>query len=269
MNIDSNTHVDDPQGLGSHRQAQIAEIVRNHGQARVDELAAHFSVSTQTIRKDINEMCERGLLRRVHGGVELASLNAEHYALRRILNLRAKRRIGMAAADLIPEGATLAVSIGTTPELAVASLGLRRNLKIFTNNLHVAMSARRFEDVVVTIPGGQLRESEADIVGPSATSFFDAYQFDLGLFGVAAVDEAGTLLDLSEQDVQSRDAIARNARACIPVLDASKFGRQAHVRSGHITQAEHVICDARPPEAICQLLEEAVVNLIVCDEAEP
>ena len=116
---------------GSERQAQIAEIVRDQGEAKVEDLANLFQVSTQTIRKDINVMCERGLLRRVHGGVELARGNADHYDLRRILNFSAKMKIGQAAARLIPNDVTLAVSIGTTPELAVSCLGQHPGAAVF------------------------------------------------------------------------------------------------------------------------------------------
>lgn len=264
--IDQNRRLSKP-SFGSERQARIAETVRSNGQARVDELAAAFAVSTQTIRKDINIMCEQGLLRRVHGGVELAAKNTAHYTLRRMLNLTAKRRIARSAAALIPDGATLAVSIGTTPELVVNALEARRGLKIFTNNLHVAMVAHHFDGVEVTIPGGTLRDAQADIVGVSAVNFFDSYHFDYGLFGVAAVDASGGLLDLTEEDVQSREAIRRNAHSRILVLDASKFGRLAHARSGHITDAEHVVCDTQPPAAITQMLDDARVALTICDRA--
>lgn len=250
------------------RQAQVAELVRINGSAKVDDLARLFGVSTQTIRKDINDMCERGLLRRVHGGVELASANSDHYDLRRILNLTAKQRIGQRASELIAEDSTLAISIGTTPELVAAALSHHQNLRIFSNNLHLAITAYRFADAKVTIPGGTLRDSGADIVGPSAVEFFDSYKFDIGLFGVAAVNDDGELLDLTEEDARSREAISRNASTRILVLDATKFGRKAHVRSGHITDVEHVVCDTRPPQAICDQLAAAKVNLLICDEVE-
>ena len=158
-----------------------------------------------------------GLLRRVHGGVEMAAANSDHYDLRRILSLSAKQRIGQAASELISDNATLAVSIGTTPELVVAALAQHKNLRIFTNNLHLAINAYRFEGATVTIPGGTLRPSGADIVGPSATAFFDKYRFDVGLYGVAAVNADGALLlDLSEEDMLSREAISRNARHAGP-----------------------------------------------------
>lgn len=250
---------------GTDRQAQVAEIVREKGFAKVDDLARLFGVSAQTVRKDLNEMCERGLLRRVHGGVELAGTTSDHYALRRILNLSAKRRIGRAAANLVTDNLVLAVSIGTTPEMVVACLDQHKGLQIYSNNLHVAMTALRFAGTKVTIPGGQLRKAEADIVGPTAVAFFDAYKFDVGLFGVAAVDEDGALLDFSEEDVRSREAISRNANKRILVLDVTKFGRTAPARSGMITDVEHVICDKHPPDPVCDLLDNAGVQLTVCD----
>ena len=252
----------------TERQAQIAEIVRDRGQAKVEELALQFGVATQTIRKDVNSMCRKGLLRRVHGGVELATVGARHYELRRILNLSAKKTIGQAAARLIPDGATVAVSIGTTPELVVENLDRHQGLQLFSNNLHVAMAAHQFDGTQVTIPGGRLRRSEADIVGPAAVDFFDGYRFDIGLFGVAAISPDGALLDLSEEDVFAREAISRNARTRILVLDATKFARTAHACSGHVTEVDHVVCDTRPPDAICTMLSEAGVNLVICDEVE-
>lgn len=269
MNLDSNHQHTAPVGLGVERQAQIAEIVRNQGHAKVDQLAERFQVSPQTIRKDINAMCEKGLLRRVHGGVEMTRVNADHYELRRVLNLTAKRRIGQTAAQLIPNNARVAISIGTTPELVVESLGEHQGLRLFSNNLRVALTAHRFDGAEVSIPGGRLRRSEADIVGPSAVAFFEGYRFDIGLFGVAAVDEDGALLDLSEEDVHSREAISRNAQTRILVLDATKFGRKAHVCSGHVTEVDYVVCDTRPPMGICDMLVDAGVTLLVCEEPAP
>lgn len=250
---------------GTERQAELAELVRAHGQAKVEDLARRFNVSPQTIRKDVNELCARGLLRRIHGGVELAGMNADHYALRRILNLGSKRLIAQAAASIIPDDVSIAVSIGTTPEMVVSCLGQHQGLRIFTNNLHVAMTAHKFDGAQVTIPGGTLRRSEADIVGPSANRFFDGYSVDFGLFGVAAVDADGGLLDLSEEDVHAREAISRNCATRILVLDATKFGRKAHARSGSIADVDHVICDTRPPAPICDMLDGAGVSLLVCD----
>lgn len=250
---------------GTERQAELAELVREQGRARVEDLARRFNVSPQTIRKDVNDLCARGLLRRIHGGVELAGMNADHYALRRIHNITAKRQIAQAAASIIPDDVSVAVSLGTTPELVVSCLGQHSGLRLFTNNLHVAMTAYRFHGAQVTIPGGTLRRSEADIVGPTATRFFDAYKVDFGLFGVAAVDADGGLLDLSEEDVHAREAISRNCATRILVLDASKFGRAAHARSGSIADVEYVICDTRPPGRICQILETADVSMVICD----
>lgn len=268
MNLQDSPSTRTAPANGADRQAHIAEIVRSEGQARVEELALRFGVATQTIRKDVNAMCEKGLLRRVHGGVELAPAGAGHYALRRILNLPAKQKIAQSAAALIPDDSAVAVSIGTTPETVVASLDQHKNLRLFSNNLNVALIAHQFDGAEVTIPGGRLRRSEADIVGPAAVAFFDSYRFDIGVFGVAAVSADGALLDLSEEDVFAREAISRNAQTRILVLDDSKFARSAHACSGHVTQVDHVVCNTHPPQGIRTMLTEAGVNLVICDEAE-
>ena len=131
----------------------------------------------------------------------------------------------------------------------------------------MALTAHKFGNAEVTIPGGRLRASEADIVGPAAVSFFDSYRFDFGLFGVAAVSGDGALMDLSEEDVHAREAISRNAEKKILVLDSSKFGRRAHACSGHVTQVDHVVCETRPPVEICTMLARAGTKLTICDEA--
>jgi DeoR family glycerol-3-phosphate regulon repressor len=104
--------------LLSERQAQIAEMVRQQEAIRVDDLARHFQVTTQTIRRDLSLLCERGLARRVHGGVQRMNLPGNvAYAWRQILNLEAKQAIAREVARHVANGVSLAFSIGTTPEI--------------------------------------------------------------------------------------------------------------------------------------------------------
>lgn len=254
--------------LLSERQSEIAELVRADGSASIDRLAARFSVSTQTIRKDVKGLCDQGLLRRVHGGVQLASIGNLDYRMRRVLRIGAKRQIAREVARVVPNGASLSVSIGTTPETVVSALLNHSSLKILTNNLNIAMLANTAGSIEVSIPGGVTRPVDGDIVGPSAVAFFESYKADFGIFGVAAVDADGGLLDFHEDEVAARQAILRNCRSACLVLDSMKFERIAHVRGGHITNVDHVFCDQTPPSAIAQMLNQAGVSLTVCRRAE-
>lgn len=251
----------------TERQAQIAERVRQFGFQTVADLAEHFAVTTQTIRRDIQELADLGLLKRRHGGVEPPTPEANlGYGERRILNLAAKERIAQLAAERIPAGASLAVSIGTTPEIAVRRLVGHRGLKLFTNNLMAALSACEAPGWEVHIPGGAVRLGARDVVGPEVEAFFERFKVDVGLYGVGGVDADGQLLDFHEEEIRVREAIRRNCRTSILVLDATKFGRPAHVRGGLITDADVVLCDALPPPAVIEAVEAAGRKLVLWRE---
>jgi len=248
----------------SERQSEIAELVRTTGFAGIDELADRFSVSTQTIRKDVNGLCDKGLLRRVHGGVQLASVGNLEYRMRKVLRYSAKQQIAAAVAEAIPNGSSLSISIGTTPEAVVSAMLGHTNLKIQSNNLNIAMIANTAGSFDVSIPGGLIRRGDGDIVGPAAVAFFESYKADFGIFGVAAVDADGGLLDFYEEEVAARQAILRNCRTSFLVLDHMKFERNAHVRGGHITDVDRVFCDKAPPPGIASKLAEAGVTVTIC-----
>ncbi len=249
----------------SERQTSILNKVRSTGFVGVDELAKAYELTTQTIRRDINVLCQLGLLRRVHGGAEEAVLqNNISYAARRILNPQAKHLIAQKVAHLTPEGASLAFSIGTTPEIVAKALINHRNLRFFTNNMNVAMAALRNPLSEVTIAGGRLRHGDADILGTKAEDFFNGYKFDIGIIGVAGIDSDGTLLDFHEDEVAARQAIVKNCRQSILVVDQSKFGRQAHVRGGYLNEVTTIVCDCKPNGRFGKLLNELSNQVIYC-----
>jgi DeoR family glycerol-3-phosphate regulon repressor len=93
----------------------IVESVRRGGFQAIDELAAHHGVTPQTIRRDVNLLCDRGVLRRRHGGVEWPANENLAYPARQVLNIEAKRRIAAKVAAEVPVFASLFFGIGTTP----------------------------------------------------------------------------------------------------------------------------------------------------------
>src|SRR5690349_24987276 len=98
----------------SHRQTEILNLARASGRVMVEELARRFEVSAQTIRKDLNDLCERRSLTRIHGGAIIASgVENLAYEARRFVAAEEKKAIGIAAASLIPNGCSLFINIGT------------------------------------------------------------------------------------------------------------------------------------------------------------
>lgn len=246
----------------SKRQAEIADLVQTAGFASVEDLAERFEVTTQTIRRDVNGLCELGILRRTHGGVE-APVQAQniHYSTRKILNFSEKEKVADLVASHVENGQSLAFSIGTTPEIVLQALVNHTDLRIFTNNLNVAFTASNNATFQVTIAGGRLRHGDKDVLGASVGQFFGNYKVDIGIFGVAGVDEEGTLLDFHEDEVAAREAILANCRKSFLVLDHSKFGREAYVRGGNIADVSAVFCDRPLPEALRDTLQARNVEI--------
>lgn len=249
------------------RQTEIVELVREQGFVSVDALSDRFDVSTQTIRRDLNTLCDHGLARRRHGGIELPTHKENiSYGSRQVLARAAKVAIGREVARQVSNGASLAFSIGTTPQVAAEALLQHKELRIFTNNLNIAMLACENPTFEVNIVGGRLRNGDRDILGPGLEKFFTSYMVDIGIYGAAGVAEDGTLLDFYEEEVEARRLIRNNSRQTFLVLDQSKFGRLAHVRGGKISEATKVFCDARPPEHIVRLLADSRSELVICGE---
>lgn len=251
------------------RRARIAEQVRQDGFVSIEALASRFAMTEQTIRRDVNALCGQGILRRRHGGVELP-IERENlpYANRKVLNLGEKRAIATAVAARIPDGASLFFSIGTTPELVAQALQDHKHLRIFTNNLNVAGTCCGNPTFEVTIVGGRLRNRYNDVVGYEVNQFFSRYKVDYGIFGVGGIDPEGGLLDFAGEEVQAREAILANSRRTILIADHTKFGRNAVVRGGSITDVD-LFCTDRPlPPDMAERLAAAGVEVLVATPAE-
>src|SRR5690242_2656906 len=118
----------------SHRQNEILALARSAGRVSVDDLAVRFNVTPQTIRKDLNDLCDRRLLSRIDVGAVVAwGIEKLAYEARRFIAAEEKRAIGKAAAALIPNQSSLFINIGTTTEEVAANLTGHEELLVITN----------------------------------------------------------------------------------------------------------------------------------------
>lgn len=250
------------------RARAIVELVRAEGYQTIEALAGQFGKTTQTIRRDVNQLCDRGLLRRRHGGVALPPEGENlAYPARQVLDIEAKRRIAGLVAAAVPDGASLFFGIGTTPEQCAIALAGHQSLRVMTNNLNAALALSRNPGCEIIVAGGRLRNLDRDVVTGEAHGFFARFAVDIGIFGVGGVADDGTLLDFSEDEVRIRQELARHCRQRFLVLDHSKFGRGATVRGGHITDASAVFTDRPVPAAIAAQLQAARTQLVVWSPA--
>lgn len=246
------------------RQEQILELVQKSGFVAIDELVDHFKVTPQTIRRDLNLLANQNLLRRHHGGagVDSSTVNTAYQA-RMIMALDAKEKIARELVKMIPEGASLFINIGTTTETIAKALLNHKNLRIVTNNLHVASILSAKEDFNVIIAGGEVRHRDGGIVGEATRDFINQFKMDFGIIGISGIHIDGSLLDFDYREVRVAQTIIANSRQVLLAADHTKFGRNAMVRLGNITQADHFFTDQAPHAEICQMLKDNQVDLHV------
>jgi DeoR family glycerol-3-phosphate regulon repressor len=215
----------------ARRHAEILALAREAGRVTVEDLAARFAVTLQTIRRDLNELCDRRALTHVHGGAIIAhGVTNLGYEARKLVAQPDKRLIGEAAARLIADHSSLFVNLGTTTEEVARALGGHQGLLVVTNNLHVALELYRHPTTEVVLAGGTVRRSDGGVIGA--------------------------------HKVQVSRAIIQSARRVLLVADSSKFARSAPVRLAHLADIDVLVTDRLPSADIAALCREHAVQVI-------
>jgi DeoR family glycerol-3-phosphate regulon repressor len=233
----------------SDRQKAILEHARKYGEVEVDPLAESFSVTPQTIRRDLNQLCDAHLLQRVHGGA-LVHDGVENlgYAARRLIAAEEKNAIGRRTAELIANDCSLFINIGSTTERVAEHLKEHAGLLVITNNLNVVNTLRPGQSIDIMTAGGTVRQ-DGGIVGETTAEFFAQFKVDYAVIGASAIEIDGSVLDFNISEVRVAQAIIRNARSVILVADATKFQRECPVRIGNISDMDYFVTDIAPPVA--------------------
>lgn len=246
----------------SFRQSEILEIATRDGRVTVEDLARHFGVTHQTIRRDLTELDEAGVLNRVHGGAMPASGTSNFaYEDRRALMSDAKEAIAAACAAEIPDNCSLFLNIGTTTEAVARHLLGHRNLLVVTNNINIANILAANPQAEVFVTGGTLRRSDGGLIGPRTVETINGFKFDLAVIGCSAMDTEGEILDFDVQEVGVSQAILARARRTFLVADHSKFERSAPARICAMGDLDAVFTDRPFPDplaAACQAWDTAV-----------
>ncbi|PID45614.1 MAG: DeoR family transcriptional regulator [Proteobacteria bacterium] len=246
----------------SLRQQQIMSTARDTGRVTVDGLSQLFDVTPQTIRKDLNTLCEAKLLVRAHGGALLASgIENLHYEQRQALASEEKLALGRLCAQKIPDNSSLFINIGTTTEAVAQALLQHKNLMVVTNNLNVANILLQNTSFEIIIAGGVLRHVDRGITGEATVDFIRQFKLDYAVIGASALDAEGALLDFDYHEVRVTQAILNNARERFLVADKSKLERTAPVRVGHVSQLTGLFMDEVGSETLAGVCRENQVSI--------
>jgi len=249
------------------RQDAILGLLRRHERVETEELAARFDVSIQTIRSDLRDLCEAGLVDRTRGGARrVISASNRDYGERRKLNAGRKERIGALAASLIPDNCSLTLNIGTTTEQVARALGNHRDLVVLSNNINIINTLMGTKSKELILVGGAVRQSDGAIVGEDAVEFISRFKVDFAVIGASALDADGSVLDYDAREVSVARAILRNARTRLLVCDGSKFERTAPVRICDVSELDYVITDVSPPRGFVEAARKSKTEILTLED---
>lgn len=251
------------------RQESILMELRSSGEVEVDTLAREWNVTTQTVRRDLAELCEAGLAIRTHGGARrMITSSVIAYEDRRLNQTQAKSAVADAAAKLVPNGASVALNIGTTTEMVAEALRLHEDLTVVSNNINIVPILRASRLKSLSLIGGDVRLSDGAIVGGDALDAISNYKVDFAIIGASSLDADGSVLDFDQREVSVARAILRNARKTILVADVSKFEVSAPYKISDAKDLDYVILDAPPPLDFERSISPRDTTLIIAREED-
>ncbi len=259
--------------LKAARHKEILALVHGGGVVEVNGLAERFQTSPITVRRDLIELHERGLLERTHGGAVSgggeviaegwARYETISYAERERENHREKRAIADLAAQLVSDGDCILLNGGTTSRQLAEALRGHRNLHVVTNGLTVAMEFARSDSAsVYLLPGNVDFHKMASVCRP-APGTFDDITVRAAFLGVHGISAAAGIGMLAPEEAAMNRAFIDAAQSVNVMVDSSKFRAQAIFRIAHLDRVTRVITDAGIEASTRAALEKMGVEVLV------
>ena len=248
---------------GSRKQA-ILERLHKKGEIQISDLAEYFGISEMTIRRDLESLEMDGFIRRIRGGaIPATSRSYEPPILtRESQNHEAKIRIGRAAAELLRDGETVILDVGTTVLQMARAINSRMPLTIVTSSLLIATELSSKPQVRTIVSGGEVRPGELSLIGASTENAFQNFNCDSFFIGVAGVSAANGLTEYNLDDSRVKKSAIKASARKIVLADSSKIGKVAFASVAELSEIDILITDASPINKEIDLIKDAGVEVI-------
>jgi DeoR/GlpR family transcriptional regulator of sugar metabolism len=257
--------------LPARRKDELAAYVDDVGQVTVNELAEHFGVSPDTVRRDLDELAVDGRVKRTHGGaVRNSPLSRTEISFNERMGVQdvAKNLIGEAAAALIEDGQTILLNGGTTALAVLPHLARRRNITLVTNNLWAPGKVPQECMRDVYLLGGTVRLTSQVTIGPvefAGTSGNRSHRIhaDVALISVGGVAAGLGYSTSNLQEARMMFEMMQSSRRVVVLADHSKFDRSTFAQVADLDVADVLVTDAPPDGRMAEALAAAEVQVIL------
>ena len=248
--------------LVAERHDRIVQLVNERGSIRVSELSDIFSVTEETIRRDLDALEGLGELRRSHGGAVRINEHLETpYFEREIANIAEKKEIALEALKYVAPGDQIILDASTTA-FFMAAVMPNMPLKVLTNSLKAAMELSAKDKVSVIVTGGSLSARSLSLVGPSAEQLLDKYHVNRAFVSCKGVHALRGLSESNELQALVKKKMIETADEVILLADSSKFGVQDFTTTCGLERIGLIITNAAADASLVQPFEQAGVKVI-------
>ena len=248
----------------AQRRQRILGLAQSRGLVLVTDLSGQFGVSEVTIRTDLTSLARRGLLVRTHGGAVLPERAPDEltFATREVSNVELKRRIGVAAADLVLDGQSVVLDASTTALQmagALRSQNGRHDVTVITNGVQTALALVEAPGISTILTGGQLRAAAVSLTGALASDLLGRVHAAVGFFGAIGLTVSHGLTDVNVQEVEMKAAMVAVCERVVALVDHTKLGRVGLATFAPLALLSLVITDrAADPEHVAALRDAGV-----------
>ncbi len=255
----------------AERHSRIIELVVQNGRVNIPDICGLFGVSEMTARRDLNELDRKGLLRRVHGGA-IAQFGRSYepsFHTRSIQNPAAKAAIGRKAADLVYDGDSIALDVGTTIMEMVPGLRGKRNLTIVTSALQIAAKVVDLVslevDARLILTGGIVRPRELSMIGSIPEQVYQDLHVDKAFIGIGGISLEDGLTEFNMEDTHIKRMLISSAREKIVLADGSKFGVTTFTSVASMDAIDKIVTDRSAPSQIIEKIRDLGIEVILAD----
>lgn len=237
----------------SDRIKKLVALLEERGSCAIADLANHFGVSEETVRRDIRQLEETGRAFKVHGGVRLPDNQLEApYRLRMREQSKGKQGIARRAARLVKDGMTVLIDSGTTSFYVARELAPLRRLTIVTNNLAVASELLGRNDHRIFLAGGAVNIDYRATFDAEAVAYTRRFAPDVAILSMGAIEAKRAFLDFEPGEAGYKRAVLDRARRVVVVADAVKFTRHGSVHVADFGAVHDIVTDAPPPPEVAE-----------------
>lgn len=248
----------------------IERFIREHKYADLHTLATKFTISLSTVRRALDELAEKGVLRRHHGGASLIETDelAKEYDFISRDQRQAEEKFAIAQliADRVQPGMTVILDGGTSI-YAVARLLAAKRLQVITNSLPIAGLFSEIGSLETIVTGGSIHNRLGVLVGPLCEQSLEQIHADIAILGGAGITEAGVWNHNALIVATQRKMIAASERT-IFALDSSKFGRKALSLTAPFSPRFTIVSDGTPSGPVVQAIKSAGATLTLAPRGE-